>query len=39
MRLPFFRLYAKDKNTEAFGFESGINKPLFSRKFDFEECF
>ncbi|MDR1469348.1 MAG: hypothetical protein LBT00_08660 [Spirochaetaceae bacterium] len=39
-RLPFYRMYAKDKSTNKFGFESGIHERyLFSRKFDFEECF
>ena len=39
-RLPFFRLYAKDKSTDKFGFESGAHgRYLFSRKFEFEECF
>jgi hypothetical protein len=39
-RLPFYRMYAKDMSTEKFGFESGVHdRYLFSRKFDFEECF
>jgi hypothetical protein len=39
-RLPFYRLYAKDGSTDKFGFESGAHdRYLFSRKFNFEECF
>jgi hypothetical protein len=39
-RLPFYRLYAKDGSTDKFGFESGVHdRYLFSRKFEFEECF
>jgi hypothetical protein len=38
-RLPFVRLYAKDTKTEQYVFQSGINKYLFSRMFEFEECF
>jgi hypothetical protein len=38
-RLPFVRLYAKDTKTEQYVFQGGINKYLFSRKFEFEECF
>jgi hypothetical protein len=38
-RLPFVRLYAADKKNEAVSFQSGVNRFLFSRKFDFEECF
>ncbi|MDR0374415.1 MAG: hypothetical protein LBH85_01645 [Treponema sp.] len=38
-RLPFIRLYAKDTKTEEYVFQGGINKYLFSRKFEFEECF
>jgi hypothetical protein len=39
-RLPFYRLYAKDTSTDKFGFESGVHERyLFSRKFEFEECF
>jgi hypothetical protein len=39
-RLPFYRLYAADKSADKFGFESGVHaRYLFSRKFDFEECF
>jgi hypothetical protein len=39
-RLPFSRMYARDASTDKFGFESGVHdRYLFSRKFDFEECF
>jgi hypothetical protein len=38
-RLPFVRLYAKDSKTEQYVFQGGITRYLFSRKFDFEECF
>jgi hypothetical protein len=38
-RLPFIRLYAADKKNDSVSFESGANKFLFSRKFEFEECF
>ena len=38
-KLPFKRLYAIDTNQQNFGFESGIRKYLFSRRFIFKECF
>jgi hypothetical protein len=38
-RLPFIRMYAIDKKNDSVSFESGVNRFLFSRKFDFEECF
>ena len=38
-RLPFYRLYARDTKPENYVMESSINRYLFSRKFDFEECF
>jgi hypothetical protein len=38
-RLPFVRLYAKDLKTDQYVFQGGIARPLFSRKFEFEECF
>jgi hypothetical protein len=38
-RLPFERLYVNDTNQREFGFESSINKNLFSRRFVFEERF
>jgi hypothetical protein len=38
-RLPFSRLYAADKKSAETVFESGVNKFLFSRKFEFEERF
>ena len=37
-RLPFARLYARDKKKD-YVFQGGINRFLFSRKFEFEECF
>jgi hypothetical protein len=38
-RLPFARLYAADAKNDSMAFESGANKFLFSRKFEFEERF
>ena len=38
-KLPFNKLYAIDTNQQNFGFESGINKYLYSRRFVFKECF
>lgn len=38
-RLPFSRLYAADTKNYGVSFESGVNKFLFSRKFEFEERF
>jgi hypothetical protein len=39
-RIPFLpRLYAKEKGQLSMSFESGINKPLFSKRWTFEECF
>jgi hypothetical protein len=38
-KLPFARLYAKDKNHAEYVFQGGIAKYRYSRKFDFEECF
>jgi hypothetical protein len=38
-RLPFNRLYANDTNQQEMSFESSINKPLFSRRFIFQERF
>ena len=37
-RLPFLRLYARDQKKD-YVFQGGINRFLFSKKFDFEECF
>ena len=37
-RLPFLRLYARDTKKD-YVFQGGINRFLFSRKFEFEECF
>ena len=38
-KLPFERLYATDSNTSKFSFESGVRRPLYSRRFDFSEAF
>jgi hypothetical protein len=38
-RLPFRRLYCNDTNQQELGFEGGVMKPLFSRKWVFEERF
>ena len=38
-RLPFKCLYVNDTNQQELSFESSINKPLFSRRFIFEERF
>jgi hypothetical protein len=38
-KLPIDRMYGCDTNQQEMGFESSINKPLFSRKFVFEERF
>jgi hypothetical protein len=38
-RLPFERLYCNDTNQQELSFESSINKPLFSRRWVFEERF
>jgi hypothetical protein len=38
-RLPFERLYVNDTNQQELSFESSINKPLFSRRWNFEERF
>ena len=38
-KLPYSKLYAIDTNQQNFGFESGINKYLYSRRFMFKECF
>jgi hypothetical protein len=38
-KLPIDRMYANDKNQQELGFESSINKPLYSRRFIFEERF
>jgi hypothetical protein len=36
-KLPIDRIYANDTNQQALSFESSINRPLFSRRFIFEE--
>jgi len=38
-KLPFCKLYANERNQRNMVFQSGINKYLYSRKFDFEERF
>ena len=38
-KLPFDRLYAIDRNQMAMGFESGVKRFLYSRRWDFEERF
>jgi hypothetical protein len=38
-RLPFRRLYCNDTNQQEMSFEGGVMKPLFSRKWVFEERF
>jgi hypothetical protein len=38
-RLPFPRLYARDAKANEYVLQGGINRYLFSRKFEFEECF
>jgi hypothetical protein len=39
MKLPIDRMYGTDTNQQELGFESSINKPLYSRRFIFEERF
>ena len=38
-KLPFDKLYAIDTNQRAMGFESGVMRFLYSRRFNFRECF
>jgi hypothetical protein len=38
-KLPINRMYGNDTNQQQLGFESSINKPLFSRRWIFEERF
>jgi hypothetical protein len=38
-KLPIDRMYGVDKNQQSLGFESSINKPLYSRRFFLEERF
>jgi hypothetical protein len=38
-KLPFSKLYANDKNQQNMGFESGVRRFLYSRRFEFEERF
>jgi hypothetical protein len=38
-KLPIDKMYANDTNQQQLGFESSINKPLYSRRFVLEERF
>ena len=38
-KLPFDRMYAIDRNQAQMGFESGVARFLYSRRFEFEERF
>jgi hypothetical protein len=38
-KLPIDRMYGVDTNQQQLGFESSINKPLYSRRWLFEERF
>jgi hypothetical protein len=38
-RLPFLRLYAQDAKYGEYVLQGGVNRYLFSRKFEFVECF
>jgi len=38
-KLPFNKFYANEKNQRSMSFEGGINKYLYSRRFEFEERF
>ena len=38
-KLPFKKLYATERNQLQMGFESGVKKYLYSRRFNFEEKF
>jgi len=38
-KLPFSKLYAIDSNQQQFGFEGGIRRFLYSRRWQFRECF
>jgi hypothetical protein len=38
-KLPIRRMYGNEKNQQALGFESSINKPLYSRRWVLEERF
>ena len=38
-KLPFDRIYAMDRNQKTMSFESGVAGFLYSRRFEFEECF
>jgi FlaG/FlaF family flagellin (archaellin) len=38
-KLPFSKFYGIDTNQQNISFESGIKKYLYSRRFEFKECF
>ena len=38
-KLPFDKLYAIDRNQRNMSFESGVTRFLYSRRWEFEECF
>ena len=38
-KLPFNKFYGIDSNQQKISFESGIKKYLYSRRFEFRECF
>ena len=38
-KLPFSKLYAIDNSQQQFGFEGGIRRFLYSRRWQFRECF
>ena len=38
-RLPFDKFYGTERNQKSWVFQGGVNKFLYSLKFDFEECF
>jgi len=38
-KLPFNKLYATERNQRQMGFESGVKRYLYSRRFEFEERF
>jgi hypothetical protein len=38
-KLPFSKLYATEANQRKMGFESGARKFLYSKRFEFRECF
>jgi len=38
-KLPFDKLYATDTRQQSLGFESGVRRFLYSRRWEFRECF